>query len=585
MDGAGDLFIADSYPLLHTRILGLQRSQPPVLNFPTLTNVGSTDSADGTQTVQVQNIGNEPLIFTAVSYPADFSEASGDANACTGSTSLSPGQVCDLPIQFTPQNAGSLNESVVLTDNALDVTGAQQSITVTGSVYQSAALTSPMPGTVLLTHPSVTFTWTRGTGVKLYDLWLGSTGAGSYDLYNSGEITSNSVKISGLPTMNGTVYVRLRSYGSAWTYFDYIFNLPSPATLTSPTQGTTLAGFGQTFNWAPATGAASYSLWLGSSVGSGNLFDGYTTASTITANNLPINGGMIYARLWTNFNGDKEYTDSTFTAGGPATLTSPVQGATMAGASQTFTWAAASGATGYTLYLGSTGVGSGNLLDAHTTSTTVTASNLPLNSGTIYARLWSNFNGVWGYTDSTFSAHGPATLTSPAQGATMDGASETFTWAPIAGATSYTLYLGSTGVGSGNLLDAHTTATTVTASNLPLNGGTIYARLWTNVNGTWTHTDYTFTAHRPATLSSPTQGATFTGSSQTFTWAPIAGATSYTLYLGSTGVGSGNLLDAHTTATTVTANHLPVNGKTIYARLWTNVNGAWTHTDYTFTAQ
>ncbi|MGA3162520.1 MAG: Ig-like domain repeat protein, partial [Terracidiphilus sp.] len=72
-----------------------------------------------------------------------------------------------------------------------------------------------------------------------------------------------------------------------------------------------------------------------------------------------------------------------------------------------------------------------------------------------------------------------------------------------------------------------------------------------------------------ATLTSPTQGTTFAGSSQTFTWNPAAGATGYTLFLGSTGVGSNNLLDAHATATTVTANSLPVNGETIYARLIT----------------
>jgi hypothetical protein len=130
VDGAGDLFIGDYY---YSRIVEIQRSQPPALNFPTVTAAGSTDTTDGTQTVQIQNIGNQPLIFTALSYPADFSPASGDANACASSTSLSPGQECDLPIQFTPQNAGALTESVTLTDNALNGAGAQQSIGVTGT--------------------------------------------------------------------------------------------------------------------------------------------------------------------------------------------------------------------------------------------------------------------------------------------------------------------------------------------------------------------------------------------------------------------------------------------------------------------
>jgi hypothetical protein len=39
-----------------------------------------------------------------------------------------------------------------------------------------------------------------------------------------------------------------------------------------------------------------------------------------------------------------------------------------------------------------------------------------------------------------------------------------------------------------------TTATSVTATGLPTNGETIYARLLTNNGGTWLHTDYTYKA-------------------------------------------------------------------------------------------
>jgi endo-1,4-beta-xylanase len=358
------------------------------------------------------------------------------------------------------------------------------------------------------------------------------------------------------------------------------------ATLISPTQGATLTGSIQTFMWNPVVGATGYTLYVGSTgIGSGNLLDTHTTGTTATATNLPTNGGTIYARLWTNYNGVWSYIDYTFTAASPDALISPTPGSTFTGNSVTFTWAPVAEAIGYTLYLGSTGVGSANLLDAHTTATTYTATNLPINGETIYARLWTNSNGVWSYNDYTFTAVSAATLTSPTQGATFTGASQTFTWSPIAGATGYTLYLGSTGVGSGNLLDAHTTAATITATNLPANGETIYARLWTNFNGDYAYKDYTFTAVSPAALSSPTQGSTFTSNSVTFTWTPIAGATGYVLYLGSTGVGSGNLFDAHTTAATITATNLPTNGETIYARLWTNVNGVYTYNDYTFTAQ
>jgi hypothetical protein len=65
-------------------------------------------------------------------------------------------------------------------------------------------------------------------------------------------------------------------------------------------------------------------------------------------------------------------------------------------------------------------------------------------------------------------------------------------------ATQYQFWLGSTGVGSNNLYSSGATnAMSVTRTNMPTNGETIYARLYTNYNGTWVHTDYTFTAAAP----------------------------------------------------------------------------------------
>jgi hypothetical protein len=303
-------------------------------------------------------------------------------------------------------------------------------------------------------------------------------------------------------------------------------------------------------------------------------------------NNLPLNGETIYVRLQTNFNGVVAHNDYTFTASSPAALSSPTPGATFNNPSQTFTWTPAVGATSYALFLGSTGVGSTNLYGKITTAATLTVNNIPVNGKTIYARLQTNFNGIVAHIDYTFTALSPAALSTPTPGATLTASSQAFSWTPIAGTYNYTLWLGTTGVGSSDLYNSHTTGGTLTASNLPTNGEKIYARLFTNFSGVSGYTDTTFTAvAAPAALTSPTPGATFTSSSQAFTWAPVAGATSYALFLGSTGVGSSNLYGKVTTATTLTAQYLPVNGETIYARLLTNYNGVWVHNDYTFTAQ
>jgi hypothetical protein len=181
-----------------------------------------------------------------------------------------------------------------------------------------------------------------------------------------------------------------------------------------------------------------------------------------------------------------------------AALTSPTPGSTLAGATVTFSWSAATGATTYALNLGSTGANSSNLYNSgHITATSATATSLPTNGETFYAELWAYVNNAWVTTNYTYQAAASPTpaLTSPARGSVLPGATATFTWTPVAGATVYALNLGSTGVDSANLYNSgHITSTSVTVKNLPTNGETIYARLWAFVKNAWVTTDYTYTA-------------------------------------------------------------------------------------------
>jgi sugar lactone lactonase YvrE len=138
VDQLGNLLIADTF---NNRVVEVQRSQAPTLNFPTPTAAGTTDYTDGTQTVQVQNIGYNALTFTNLSYPIDFSEPFLSANPCTSSTSLDEGQSCNLNIDFTPQSADHLSESIMLIDNTLNVGGAQQSIGLDGTAFSPTTVT------------------------------------------------------------------------------------------------------------------------------------------------------------------------------------------------------------------------------------------------------------------------------------------------------------------------------------------------------------------------------------------------------------------------------------------------------------
>ena len=365
--------------------------------------------------------------------------------------------------------------------------------------------------------------------------------------------------------------------------------LTAQSTLISPTPGSTFTSANVTFNWTADTNATGYYLWIGSTgVGSNNLYNSAEkTGTSYTFSSMPANGETIYVRLITNHSGTWVHNDYTYTAASQAVLTSPAPGSTLASASVTFGWTAAANATGYYLWIGSTGVGSNNLYNsAEKTGTSYTFSSMPANSETVYVRLITNYSGTWVYNDYSYTAASQAVLTSPAPGSTLASANVAFGWTASANATGYYLLIGSTGVGSNNLYNsAEKTGTSYTFNSMPTNGGTIYVRLITNFSGTWVHNDYTYTAASQAMLTSPTPGSALTGASVTFAWTAAANATGYYMLIGSTGVGSNNLYNsAEKTGTSYTFNSMPTNGETVYVRLVTNYSGTWMHNDYTYTA-
>jgi hypothetical protein len=127
VDGGGNLYLTGIYSLVK-----LDYADAPVLSF--VSTFKDVMSADSPRTVQVQNVGNEALTFTGLTFPADFPEQFGDVtDSCTASTPLGTGQQCNLNIDFIPQSVSYLSETVTLTDNALNVSGAQQSIGVSGT--------------------------------------------------------------------------------------------------------------------------------------------------------------------------------------------------------------------------------------------------------------------------------------------------------------------------------------------------------------------------------------------------------------------------------------------------------------------
>ena len=157
VDASETLFIADSGT---GSVLKIALGTGPSLTFAS-TNVGST-SSDSPKTVLFSNIGNAALTFpipatgTNPSISASFSINSTGGMACPLLTSTSlniatlpAATTCTLPISFTPATTGSINGTVKLTDNALNVGGSVQTINLNGTGTSPTAPVASLSATAI----------------------------------------------------------------------------------------------------------------------------------------------------------------------------------------------------------------------------------------------------------------------------------------------------------------------------------------------------------------------------------------------------------------------------------------------------
>ena len=361
-------------------------------------------------------------------------------------------------------------------------------------------LSSPSPDSVL-PGSSVKFAWSAGRGVADYWLRLGTTGAGSENLYSSGALKTTSVTVNGLPVNGATVYATLySSINGVWEPVGFRYTEPLHAAMISPAAGGLLSGSSETFKWTAGRGVTSYRLNIGTSgKGSDNIYQsGVIKSTSVTVTGLPINGEALYATLFSDIDGVWVPASYEYTEPLSARLTSPAAGTVLPGASTTFKWSKGRGPTAYRLYLGTAGVGSDNLYKSGSlTTTSVNVGGLPTYGITVYAALGSEIGGIWQYVHYTFAEAGKpvlAALTSPPQGSVLTGTAATFKWTAGAGPAAYRLYLGTT-ANSNNLYDSGSiTGTSVYVSSIPDNGTTVYATLASEISGGWQSSGYKFTA-------------------------------------------------------------------------------------------
>lgn len=138
VDLSGNLYITDPDG---GQLVKIDRADAPTLNFASAA-IGST-STDNSQTVQLSNYGNLPLVLSSPtsgsnpSYPSSFPINSNDENLCTAGASLATGASCDISASFRPAQTGTNSGYIEITDNHLNQANVIQSIAVTGTGIQS----------------------------------------------------------------------------------------------------------------------------------------------------------------------------------------------------------------------------------------------------------------------------------------------------------------------------------------------------------------------------------------------------------------------------------------------------------------
>ncbi|MBI5687758.1 MAG: leucine-rich repeat protein [Verrucomicrobia bacterium] len=374
--------------------------------------------------------------------------------------------------------------------------------------YNEYGYTAPTPAKAVMTSPangstnssaSVTLAWNAGAGVSQYALWVGSA-SNSYDLYAA--VEPGLSRTLTLPSDGRQIYVRLWSFlNGGWDYNDYSYRALTAvkARFTGLANGATLGSASANFTWDAGAGVSQYALWVGSSAGGHDLAALATGTNLSQSLTLPSDGRQIYVRLWSLINGTWKQNNYVFTAYtaplSRAEMLSPTNGATFISNPVTLIWSAGTGVSQYALWVGSTS-GSYGLTALLVGTNRTHQLTLPLDGGPICVRLWSFFSGTWEFNDYTYATSGAAVkaqMTSPVNGATLSGASTTFSWSAGTGVSQYAMWAGST-PGSHDLYAAALGTNRTQTLTLPVDGGPVYVRVWSCISNEWKFNDYFYTA-------------------------------------------------------------------------------------------
>ena len=89
-DALGNLYVVN-YGAVTNQAIKIDLADVPALAFATSTQVGSTDSADGTLTATVKNNGNEPLAISGLTIAGNSFQLDASTTTCAVATTVQRG--------------------------------------------------------------------------------------------------------------------------------------------------------------------------------------------------------------------------------------------------------------------------------------------------------------------------------------------------------------------------------------------------------------------------------------------------------------------------------------------------------------
>ncbi len=305
IDGRGNVYAGDASGIVAT----LDFADPPSLSFAS-TAVGSTS----TQSVTIQNVGNQSLHAVAPGLHVSGSifvqtPGSGTPEDCSASFALTSGATCNLSLSFEPQTLGPASSTAVFTDNALNANSATQSIALngTGAQGQTITFTTNAPASAAFgSQFSVAATATSGLAVTFTSSGSCVNSGNTYQMtsgFGSCTVIANQSGSGSnfLPAPQVTESVAA-SQASTTTV---VTSTPNPSVVGQSV--TFVATVTQSSGDSPPSGTVSFEH-LGAVIGTGSLSNGVASFATST---LPLNTANHIIAV---YSGNATYTGSTSAA-------------------------------------------------------------------------------------------------------------------------------------------------------------------------------------------------------------------------------------------------------------------------------